>query len=683
MLWRIIIGALIVMCPSFVLGASLDDVGAVDVPVSIEAEHLEFDTDAGFYRASGDVKLVQGALEVYSENLEWDVNSGDVTMSGDVRMISPNEELSGSTASYNLNAGTGIIRDGRFFLREENFRVRGESIERLGELDYRIFDGIFTTCNGDVPDWKFGASQVDITLGGYAQARHTIFYIKDIPTFYFPYMLYPTKTERESGLLIPEIGYSSKRGFQYGGAYYQVLGVNQDATLYLDYLSKMGLGKGLEYRYIFGSNNSGEARIYHIYVDEYDDVPVNEDAYALEWHHNGWLPGEVRMVIDAEYVNNDEYFEYFGSVAEEYNKDKVQSLMSLSKSWGKYSLVGQAKYTKDLEKDDPTTLQLLPRITFDATRQRFGKSIFYGELETEYTKFWRREGLTGDRALVRPTLSAMFDVWNAVDITPEISYRENYYWGLNDGSHSRHQGIAEFTTRVNTMVQRIYDRPLSFSGKLRHTIEPEVVYSYTPDVDQSTLPDFDSNDRIKPLNQVEYALVQRLTLRSDSFDRDSTYRDLLYLRISQPYSFADADVDRRWLDLRVEMKLLPTAWTSVASDTTFDVDTGDWSKVAVVGRIWDKSENSLQLKYHYNVVDTIDYGEVDLSIGFFKPLYLNYKKRYDFTTNEELEQVFGVGFRRHCWSALVSYREHDDDREIMFTITMRGVGSVGSGFGGL
>ncbi len=90
--------------------------------------------------------------------------------------------------------------------------IQGTKIERLGESDFRIEEGTFTTCNGEVPSWKFGASRMDVTLGGYARARNMIFYLKDIPSLYFPYMVYPAKTERESGLLIPSAGYSDKRG---------------------------------------------------------------------------------------------------------------------------------------------------------------------------------------------------------------------------------------------------------------------------------------------------------------------------------------------------------------------------------------------------------------------------------------------------------------------------------------
>ena len=683
MLLRSFILVIFFASASLVLAADWDQAGQSDQPVQLEADQLSYDKDTGIYHASGDVKLIQGDLDVRSQILKWNQASGDIMAEGDVQLISPDEELFGSKAHYNLQQETGIVENGHFYLRDQNPHVRGRTIERRGKLDYLIKKGTFTTCDGEVPSWKFGASQVDVTLGGYARARNTIFYLKDIPTLYFPYMIYPAKTERESGLLIPGIGYSEKRGFQYSSSYYQVLGVNQDATLYLDYLSEMGVGKGLEYRYVFGRDSAGEARVYHMNVDRVDGIVVDDERYALEWQHHGALPGGVRMVADIEYVNDDEYFEDFGTVAEEYNKDSVESLFYLSKSWGKYSLVGQLKYTKNLEIDEPTTLQLLPRITFDATRQRIGESPFYYGLETEYSHFWRQEGLLGERLMARPVLAASVQLWDVIGVSPEVSYRERYYWNLSDDSDSEQEGIAEFTTRINSRVQKIYNRPLGLLGKLRHSVEPELVYRYIPEVDQGDLPNFDQYDRIAEANQIEYALVQRLTMRFDSADGQPAYHDFLYLRLSQTYDLTSEASQQRFQELRLQMTLLPQEWILLETDTTLDVDTGDWTKVAVAGKIKDKADNSLQLEYRYDSANDIDYGVVNLSVAFLKPIYLIYQQRYEFATDDRLEQVAGIEYRKQCWSAQLAYRSREDDRSVMLIFTMRGIGSVGNISGSL
>ncbi len=674
----LLLGVLIVSLPA--AAADWGQVGASGVPVNLEADEVSYDKQTGRYRATGNVQMQQGEMQLRSRILWWNQQSGEVEAEGDVELKSPDETMTGSKIVYDLDQGTGRVEDGHVFLREQNLHVRGKSIEKRGELDYRISEGTFTTCDGEVPSWKFGASQLDVTLDGYARAKNAVFYLKDIPSFYVPYLIYPAKDDRESGFLIPSVGYSEKRGTQFSGAYYQVLGINQDATFYFDYLSEMGFGKGLEYRYIFGKANAGEARVYHIDVDQVDGVSIDEERYALEWQHNGVIPGGVRMVADAVYVNDDQYFEDFGEVAEEYNKDKVQSIFSLSRNWGRANLVGQLKYTKDLEFDDPTTLQLLPRINFDYNRQRIARTPFYYAFASEYSNFWRDQGLRGQRLSFRPSLSASFQLWDVLEVNPEVGYRDRYYWGLSDGSPAEQEGIVDFSTKVTSRLQRVYDQPIGPVSKLRHSVEPEVTYKYTPAVDQSHLPSFDSGDRIVEANRLEYALVQRFTARFDQESGSRTYRDIAYLRLSQSYDLREEAEERPFSNIRGELTLLPTAWSRLRIDTTFDIDQGEWSKFAAEASAHDQRENSISIDYRNDRDTQVDYGSLKLELSYLNPFYLSYQQRYDFASAEQLESVVGVEYRQQCWSALLTFREHEKDQTLMLSFFMKGVGSVG-GFG--
>ena len=652
------------------------------LPIQLEADQLSFQKDIGIYQASGDVKMVQGDLEVRSQSLKWNKISGDIDAEGDVALISPDKELFGRRVRFNLQEGTGIINNGRFYLRGPNLYVRGETIERLGKLDYRIVRGTFTTCNGEVPAWKFGASRLDVTVDGYARARNTVFYLHDIPSFYLPYMIYPATNKRKSGLLMPKVGYSDRRGYQYSGAYYQVLGVNQDATLYFDYLSEMGLGKGLEYRYIFGQGNAGEANAYLLDVDKIDGETIDEKRYALQWQHDGFLPGGVRMVADGMYINDDDYFKDFGDAAGDYNRAEVKSTFSLSKNWEKYNLVGQLEYIRDLDSDDKTTLQKLPTINFDVSRQRIFGSDFYYALSSDYTNFWSEEGLKGNRAIVRPTLSTSYQLWDVVNFAPEVSYRQRYYWGLNQGYDSEQQGVAVFTTRATTQVQKVYHHPPDAFSKLRHSIEPELVYTYIPEIDQSELPHFDEFDRVDNVNLFAYALTQRLTARFDHDNGDPTYRELVYFRLSQAYDLTNEfDGRQRFQDLRLQTVLLPTEWLKLLSDASLNVNSEKWTKATAAGKVTDNRGNSVKLLYSYEPEKDIDYVEATLSVAFLDPFYFDYQQRYDLVTDKQLEQAVGIEYRHQCWGAKLTYRDQDrddnHDRSVMLTFTMRGIGSVG------
>jgi LPS-assembly protein len=681
----------LILSPISCYASDWSQLGDSKEEVQLEADSLSYDRTSGEYQADGDVHLRQGDFEVQGEQLRWNQQNGDLSAVGDVSLESPEDTLCGSSANYNLQDRTGVVEDGYYFLNTENLHVRGQSIEQRGESEYRIKSGTFTTCDGATPSWKFGASQVDVTLGGYARAKNAIFYLKDIPVLYFPYLIYPVKTERESGLLIPSFGYSDKRGFQFSESYYQVLGINQDATFYLDYLSQMGIGKGLEYRYIFGNDNAGEAKIYHIDVDKVDGETIGEERYAVTWDHDGTLPGNVRMIADVEYVNDDDYFDDFGTVAEEYDKDEVQSDFSLTKSWGKYSLVGALRYTRDLEDDDDNdeTMQLLPRITFDATRQRIGDSPLYYELDTQYSNFWSEESSTGQRLMLLPELSTTAQLFDIFSLTPTLAYRQRYYWNIEDPDSDYDEtnavGLPELTTTLNTRMWRTYATHVGGLTHLRHTLEPELTYSYIPDQDQSDIPEFDSYDQIDEEDQLEYALVQRLKGRYGNDDAPS-YRDLIYLRTALIQDFTvdeSGDLD----ELEFELDLDFADWWSLSGDGTYDLDTNEWSEAGLSGELIDSRGNSLNLLYSYDEDadddDDVNYGRVAVNLALLDPFFLTYQQRYSFEDQVKLSETVKVEYRQQCWSLMLSYSEDDDgDRSMMLTFLLRGLGEVGSASGG-
>lgn len=651
-------------------------------PVDLEADQLSFDEQAGRYLASGNVRLKQGDLSLQSDELWWDQKSGDVEASGSVVLEGAQERLDGQKVRYNLNDGTGSVEEGKAFLREQNLYIRGDRIEKRGESDYRIVNGNFTTCEGVIPSWKFGAGQLDVTVGGYARARNAVFYLKDIPTLYVPYMIYPAKTERESGLLMPSVGYSDKRGMEYSGAYYQVISRNQDATIYLDYLSELGIGKGLEYRYVFGQDNAGDARAYHIDAKQ-SDLDQDGERYALSWNHQGTLPGQVRLSAETEYVSDRDYFDDFGQEAGDYNKDQTLSIVSLSRNWGQYNLVGQFRYSENLLRDDPTTLQWLPRITFDTVRQQLGATPFYLALGSEYTYFWREEGLKAQRLRVRPALLANYKLFDAVDLVPEIGWTERHYWTSEEGSGHEQKGIYDFSTRLSSRFYRVYPWQGESVNRVRHMLEPDVNYLYVPDVDQEMLPEFDRFDRIEESNRIEVGLTQRLTTRAENEEGLPEYRDLLIFRISQGYDLLpDGDFSERLTPLRGQLTLEPSDYISLATDSRYDFEGRRWSEYSGELNLHDQRGNRLGVQYRNRKEtadeEAIDYGSLDLDLTWLKPVYLGYRNRYHFDSSTALEQVLDVEYRHQCWSLLLTLRERDEDKSVMVTFSLGGIGMLGS-----
>ncbi len=656
-------------------------------PISLSADSLTYQAEDDSYEATGDVVLRQGDVELQAESLLWQAATQDAAARGKVQLRQPGTEVYGEQMLYNLATGHGKVRSGSVFVREGNFHLSGGQVEKMGETQFRVEQGNFTTCDGVVPDWKFSAEEVDVTLGGYAKARNVWFHVRDVPLLYTPYLLFPVKTERESGLLAPWFGYSSSRGARASLAWYQVIDRHMDATLYLDYLSKVGLGKGLEYRYALAGQNNGKALYYH--VTGFAETP---DLDYLEWEHRGTLPGGWKLTADVDYTDDELFFDEFGEVAEEYNRDKVVSTLMLQRNWEKLNVVGFARYVKDMEGSNDATLQRLPELSLALARYRVGETPIYLALESYATHFSRDAGEEGERLYLRPSVSASIKPGGWLEIVPEIALHQRVY---ETDAGQADKSVPEASLMLATRLVRDFDIDSWGMDRLRHSIEPRLKYTYIPDEPQDHLPSFDLYDRIEAQNTFGYEVINRLTGRSPAGDGTSTYREILNLRLAQTYDLDEArhnrsGKDQPFSDLLVELTFHPTENVFLDVDSQVPVY-GDtrFSRFSASTSVRDKQGNAASLNYVYSDEDETavasDYVGFQLDTSLFKPFYVRFEERYDFREKRELEKVFGVEYRSQCWSLFLTYRNRsladgDEDHEVMLNFALAGLGR-NRGFG--
>jgi LPS-assembly protein len=126
---------------------------------------------------------------------------------------------------------------------KDNYCISGKVIEKKGEDYYVSPEATFTTCDPPSPAWCFKGKKIDAVAGDRLKAKGVSFRIKDFPVLYTPYLWTPIGTERKTGFLIPDIGYSNTRGFYFDIPFYWAITENRDATFYLDHYSKRGSGR--------------------------------------------------------------------------------------------------------------------------------------------------------------------------------------------------------------------------------------------------------------------------------------------------------------------------------------------------------------------------------------------------------------------------------------------------------
>jgi len=664
--------------PSPALESMLPDSGGI----KINADTVGYDKDSDSYNATGKVRIDWSGIILFADTVSFRQQDNQAVAEGNVLFIKGENTLEGTRATIDMETDKGEIQDATLFVKNGNFRLTGKTLQKTGADDYHIANGTFTTCDGDVPSWKFKAAELDVSRNDYAVGKHAVFYIKDIPVLYFPYIMYPVLEERQSGFMIPRTGASSKKGFYLEIPYYLVISPSQEATFFLDIQTDRGVGTGANYRYLMRSGGHGEANAYLIYDTNKSEMRGN---FLLN-HQQSFSPtlffsSNIELTLDREFYRD------YGESTGEYNKQYLESSAFITKHWERFSLTSELRYTEDLyAENNKATLQELPILTFTGLKQQLADTPFYVSLDSTFTNFYRQSGLQGQRLSVHPMLSFYSSPIAGIESAAWVGYLQRFYnaYGGDTASVARDSGIPDVGASLSATLSRVYDLEWGNLKRIKHSIIPEISYSYLPVKNQDSLPFFDFVDRQVAQNMLSYSITNYLTGKFPSPDSPATYRDLAYLRISQGYEFSGTrrdiltlvDDQRSFTDVRIEARVNPTDRLSLLLDSRFNIYQTNFSTINIAADVSDSAGNSARLGYRFSR-DEVRYLEGGVAISYIEPFVFHYMTRYSIDTKDFLESYYSLEFKQQCWGLIFSYRERPGDRSFLVSFTLSGIGALG------
>jgi LPS-assembly protein len=640
----------------------------LDQLVRLEADEMHGSYSDERFDAIGTATLRQENLTLHADSIWFDKRSNEAGAKGKVTLLEKGGTLVGDDLLLNFTSGQARLSHAKAHLTEEGFHLSGKTIERLDANNYRITSGDFTACTATPPAWKFGASTVEVEVGGYASAKNMVFYLRDVPVFYLPYFFYPVKTERESGLLIPRVGLSNKRGFETYLSYYQVLGRNMDATLLLDNYSLAGIGKGLEYRYILGEANRGETFFYHV-----SGIGGSKDVYGGRWEHSGVLPGEISLRANLEYVSDRSYLQDFTVDAKDYNRELVESYLYLSRAWDKTDLSAQGEYLNNLSTSTTAyPLSRLPAVHLAIMPQRIAATPLYLRLDVQATHLQQGQETIGETLLVRPAARLALAPLPGISLDLEAGYRSML---SKTSDESGDIGFFDFSSRLGTRWQRIFSNE-DGSHALRHDIEPEIAYLHIADGEQGTFSALIPENSFLPTDRVTVGLINRLTTRKSDGEGNAVRRERLWLRLSSGYGLSsDTAAPETFLPLRNELLLSTADWYTLRADASYGLEVGErrWNSIVSGIQLKDRRRDELSIDYYFRDAGGANYLSGRLFTPVTDKIFLGYEARYAVDGREFLENRVDLEYRGQCWSLILTYRDRLDDQQFLVNFALAGL----------
>jgi LPS-assembly protein len=691
-IFRTVIAAFCVVCLTCALAWG-DTTKEPDEGIRIKADTMDHNQADDIITASGNVVLLWQGATLTSDNATYDRANRILKATGNVVIVKGGDTVRGESVQLDLDSGRGELSKGNIFLKQNNMHFTGDTITRTGENDYSASQGSYTTCDAETPSWKFGAGNLDMTVDEYGTAKNVVFYIKDVPVFYFPYIVFPVKRERQSGFLFPRFGWSGKKGAEVDLFYYWAISPSQEATIDLDIQSSRGVGTGLDYRYLRKRGSTGNLGGYLIY-----DLNTNNPRGFIAQSHREIFSPEMNIRSSINMTTDRLFLSDYGEKSGDYNRQSNDSTVNFLKTWQNYALTANLRYTQDYyATSNNATLQALPEIGLAAVRQQIFSSPVYFDLDSSATNFYREIGVRGQRLYGFPRLSLVTGIPGYLNLSAYGGAHLRAYHTDNiplasptkdsDGSLLLETGV-----RLSSSFSRVYDIKGDKLLKLRHEITPEIAYRYTLNQDQSRLPFYDTTDRIVHQNILYYSLTSFLGGKFRSGE-STEYRDLMRLKLTQGYSISGGrqdlltmvDTQRPWTDLILESEAWLHPQAKLTLDARYNVYGNYISSAAPGVDLDDKRGTTAGVSYRM-AHNEIEYLEGRLATRLFKPWIFSYATRYSFDRHNFLESVYSAEYRHQCWSILITYldrRVTNPSQTVLVSFNLMGAFGFGSSAGGM
>ena len=710
-------------------------------PWDIEARELAYDQDTDIYTAEGDVSIKRGDRVLKCDFARLDRKTMIAEARGNVHYIASGDELRGDQLTIDLKKQNGEIEKGRLFLKKNNYHVTGKRIMKTGESTYRVLEGTITSCDGDAPPWVITAKEFEVTLEGYGELRQAAFRAGNIPILYTPYLIFPAKTKRQSGFLLPEPGYSERDGGILNVPFFWAIADNMDATFYQVGMGKRGYMQGGEFRYIATPASKGALMADYLYKDlagqELYQQGLNKEPYNERYWFRGKanqdLPKGFLFKADFDWVSDQDYLKEFRGIGNGLDRNRPYFLSEfgrdlddetqtdrrnkaiVSRGFGNYNFTGGFQYYQEVDKTDDA-LNQLPFLRLDSIRYELWQNIFF-QWFSDYNYYWRKNLDRGQALYLVPSLSYPFKLKTYLNTDTTVGLNQSFYQvdnKQNPGvSDQASRSVPNFKLDLSSDIQRIFEVGGESLKKIKHSIRPQVVYDYIPEVTQEPLPSFVPS--IYKTNTITYFLTNFLTAKNligkDKEGEDLySYLDFVFLKFYQSYDLNEASRNENTPRISLPPGGIGTTITTGGTAAT----TGTAGPLRpfsdIIGELefipgpnlrlrsaigWSPYDNLVQSQSHTLMVNVpggnwfnLEYltsgGDQfrQINSSFFwkvTPTWTaNFLNRWSLDQNKSYETTVGLAYAHQCWGIKAHYTETPDDKKFLVSFSLKGLGDFQS-----
>ncbi|MBL4659039.1 MAG: LPS assembly protein LptD [Alcanivoracaceae bacterium] len=647
----------------------------------------------GVLRVGGDVCISMGNQKVSTKELLYDDTKQLVTIDTPLIYTDGSQRIDAQSAELNLQDNKADMLDIQYVLNDTNANGRARQLKTENKISH-LRDLTYSTCPKNDQQWYIQAETADLDQEAQVGTfRKMTLRFKGVPLLYLPYAKMPLSDQRQSGFLIPEIGNSSKNGFDFALPYYINIAENMDATITPRYLSKRGVMLGAEFRYL-GENYAGE--IYADYLPT-DDI-INRDRGFAEFKHRQRFNANWSLNSRLSNVSDRQYFEDFGNNINATSQSYLFSFLNLNgfgDNWQFSGRLNDFQIISDNISLNRQPYQTLPSLEYSWFNNDYTSSLNYG-VDSAWVNFYREDSITSTRLDVTPYIEKTFQN-NYSRFTPRLAYRHTN-WDYSDEQFSTITDLQDSRSLPIVSLDYTINFEKRFTDGSYSSIEPRLFYLYSPFRNQQNIALFDTHeltfgssllyqtnafsgaDRQSDANQFSIGLSQRHFNETGNEKWNVTVGQIIYLA-DRKVQLNSSIETRNTSPIITEFNYFYRNWKATMSlhwDTEIDKYERALLKFQYKGK--NKSLFNFAYRFRRGKIEQLD-SSVVLPIGANNRFIARWN--YSVDARKTIEAIAGFEHKNCCWATRIVARryvfneEGDVNNGIFFELQLNGLGAIG------
>lgn len=288
-------------------------------------------------------------------------SSQTIGLKGEPILIEGGSQMAGAKMVYNYQSKKGRVVRGRTEM--EGGRYIGTQIKKVDDKTYNVSRSSFTTCDLDSnPHFHFESRRLKMITGEKVIAKPVVFFIDKIPVAALPFAVFPNKTGRQSGIIMPRYGQSNSEGrYLRELGYYWAINEFFDAKATVDFFEKTGVlfrsGANYNVRYKMRGSINGS-------LTRKNFSGTKSRRWDLRVRHSQEIDRTSRFSASGYFVSDKNLYREFSSNLNSRLTRELRSTATYSKSWPKRKLSLSVNLSRVQDLQDDVVSQTLPQLTF-------------------------------------------------------------------------------------------------------------------------------------------------------------------------------------------------------------------------------------------------------------------------------------------------------------------------------